>query len=660
MCGIAGSAGIPVEPGWAKKADELLFRRGPDGKGELVYYPAVSGQKEICYNCAGNDLQKRTGIYFLHRRLAIIDPAGGAQPFTGGSASHPVCMMVNGEIYNCRELRQELEKNGHTFSSASDSEVILHGWESWGSAIFNRLDGMFACAIFDAEKQKIILARDPYGQKPLYYTLPDGGGIVFASTLPVITAHPAADKTLSSEALCDFFENWYVPDGTVYSSIGKIAPGHFAEYSLTDASFRQSKYFSLDFSRKCLMSHQEAEEKFLHLFASACRKRMLADVPVGTFLSGGTDSLAVTAMVLAQGAKNLEVATIGFDNAVYDEMPGAEYSAAQLRQHSLDSFIHRKKTVSGNDFLLLKKMWQDMGEPFGDASLMPTAALCSFTAEHLKCVLSGDGADEFFAGYERYRAMTLIRKLSGDFSGSRNLLNFTAGVLSSVLPSGRERSKAGRLKRFLKALAMGYTPEAYSFITGKASPSLFKKTAGKRLRDIMESRRKNNMDMAGRIAAIADNITTCSKDEIWSIADINNYLPGDILPKVDTASMSNSLEVRSPFLDRDLTAFAAALQWQFKTEKGKGKAIIQRALSRKFPFIAEPRKKRGFGIPLADYLSGCWRKEAEKALSSPLLTEKGIISPDAAKILTDRKDKEAVELKWSFIVLADFMERYCG
>ncbi len=658
MCGIAGSAGTILSREWAGYADRRLARRGPDGMGGWYAFTAGERSGTPFNTLPGTEMKEEDGIFFLHRRLAIIDIAGGVQPFYGGSPDAPVVMTVNGEIYNYRELRRELQESGHTFSSSSDSEVILHGYEKWGSRVFEHLNGMFACAIYDSLAQKLILARDPFGKKPLYYAMTAGNGIVFASTLPVLTAHPAVKAEVGMERICDFLETWYVPgSNTIYRNIFKIPPGSVAEYTLNDRKTVIRKYFHLDFSRKSSFSRAEAEDEFLTLFSEACRKRMQADVPAGTFLSGGMDSLAVTAMLLDSGFRSLDVATIGFANSEYNELPAAEESAVHLRNAGLDSFNHRVRIVQGDDLNMLKMLWREFGEPFGDASLLPTGALCSFTAERCKCALSGDGADELFAGYERCRAMEISRRLTG-WGGKAS--EFFAGRLAMLaamlLPGGMERSRTGRLRRFMQTLAHGAGTEAYAFLMSKASPVLLRQCAGPVLLDAFSERQRANAGLAGMFAALEPELTTSVPGERWCETDIMTYLPGDILPKVDTASMSFALEVRSPFLDLELAKFSAKLPWEYKVNNGRGKAVIAGAMGRKFPFMTQKRRKRGFGVPLADFLAGSWQSEAVRALSSPLLTEMGMITPKGKTVLLNRSDKEAMDLKWSFIVLANFLE----
>lgn len=655
MCGIAGSVGVAACADWARLCDHLLAGRGPDGGG---WWSGALAVPRLRTDELPGEFPPEERLLILHRRLAVIDPAGGAQPLVGERAGGRVVMAVNGEIYNCRELRRELEDRGHLFTTSSDSEVILHGYEEWESGIFARLDGMFACAVYDEAAEKLVLARDPFGKKPLYLARA-GGGLVFASTLPAVLAHPGVDRSISPRDLADFMELWYVPGcRTGYAGIEKLAPGHFAEYFLRDGTFTATGYFRLDFSVKHKLGEEEERREFLRLLEAACRKRLLSDVPLGCFLSGGVDSLAVTALVLDAGAAELEIASIGFDDGSYNELPAVHESLRALRAAGLKNFRHREKIVGGADWEMLKFLLNGFGEPFGDASLMPTGMLCRFARENMTVALSGDGADELLAGYERYRVMAMIQGMTG-CCGERlePLFRRLAAVASAMLPRGLERSSSGRLRRFLRAVSLGATPEAYAMLMGKASGGLLDRIAGPGLRELLGDLRRVNSRAAGELAAAAGELSAGDWREKWSRIDTATYLPGDILPKVDTASMSFGLEVRSPFLDVELARFAAATPWEHKLNGASRKDILVKSMSPRFPFMAAGRRKRGFGIPMARFLVGCWRDEFERALDSPGLNALGFIdSGKARKLLLRRTDKEASDLKWSLTMLANFLE----
>ncbi len=632
MCGLAGIAGYDGSRAAARTATAAmcgrLAARGPDGSG----------------------LWEGDGAVLGHRRLAVIDLDTGSQPMTDDAGL--LALAVNGEIYNYRELRARLQELGHTFISASDSEVALHGFEEYGEELFARLDGMFAIALYDGRRRRLWLARDPFGQKPLVW-FRSGGELVFASTLHALKAHPKFPHgRYRAEGAADFLSYWYVPGPeTIYEGVFKVPPGHWMRFDLDAGAIETRRYFELDFQAKIDAKPAELVERTRYLFERSVRKRLVSDVPLGAFLSGGMDSLLVAGTMLRLRREPLDIYSIGFDRAEYDELDGVHASLEYFKTLGLEHWRAHEKSVSPDDFELLLELWRDYGEPFGDASVLPTGLLCRFARQTLTVALSGDGADEFFGGYERYLAMSFYRKIDWLPEALRRPV---AGALTLLLPSRGERSVTGKVKRLFE-LGRFNALERYYHLMNKAESAEKLRVAGPRLRAAVADGEGRDRSMDYLLGALG-RIAVRDPGERYAAADIATYLANDILPKVDTASMSTALEVRAPFLDRDLARWSAGLPWHFKQNGVSRKDILKLAFADWLPPEIARRPKKGFGVPVADYLGGVWRPELKRQLLNGALARDGWVEKDRVKELLERRDQAGVNLQWGLLCLGAFLE----
>lgn len=629
MCGIAGIINCKENASAGEALNAMcgaMRHRGPDGSGR---YDAP-------------------GVLLGHRRLAVIDLETGDQPLY--SEDKTVVLVINGEIYNYRELRRELEEKGHRFATASDSEVLIHLYEESGASFVSRLDGMFAFALYDSRKKRLFLGRDPMGKKPLYYFM-RGGELVFASELGALRYHPDFPSEMDRDALADYFSLLYVPQpGTVYKDVFHLPPAHLMEFDCLAGSGRFFPYWRADFSKKLSGSREELGAELRRLVFKAVEKRLIADVPTGVFLSGGIDS-NITAAVAAEllGEKGCTACTVGFSEHLYDERALARSGAAFISKRSGGGLRHRVKEVTPGDFSLVEELTAHCGQPYADSSILPTALLSAFAREEITVALSGDGADELFGGYERYLAMAMAEK----FSSVPALLRRTALTCLSLLPEGGERSFSGRLRRFLRISCVPEEERYFAILdrcTEKMRAKLF----------TPEFYRSLSATGAERFCRHRGVLTTCCRKESYSETDIRTYLPGDILPKADISSMASALEVRSPFLDRDVVNFAAALPWEMKLRNKERKSLLKYAFRDMLAPEILNAPKKGFGVPVASLLRSVWRSQAEELLFEGALRKNDILRRDSLEELwgqhcSGRRDHSYT--LWSIIIFALFLNR---
>ncbi len=630
MCGIAGIVnhrGDPAAGEIIAAMSAALTHRGPDASGFYL------------------DEQVALG----HRRLSIIDLENGTQPFKNEDGS--VIAVFNGEIYNFRRLRDELTARGHTFRSATDTEVIVHLYEELGGECVRLLEGMFAFAVYNAKTRRLLLARDRTGQKPLLYFMTNGT-LVFASEFPALKCHPEMPKELDVNAVSDYLSFQYVPGpGTIYRNVHKLAPGHQLEFRLNEGTTSIRSYWRLDHSLKLTESFDEAARTLRGLVEKSVERRLMADVPVGTFLSGGVDSTIITAVAAAKRLpQKTNAYTIGFNDAKYDERSFAARAAAAINRQTGGALIHRERIVEPGDFPLLEKLCAHCGEPFADASILPTARLSEFAASEIKVALSGDGADEIFCGYERYLALRWASRFSLLPGFLQRPLLKAAGAL---VPDGGERTHCGRLRRFLKVMAAP-PGQRYFTLLDRCGSQLKESLFGEKLQSAA------NRNSAELFETLQWELTSGNRIERLSELDIHTYLPGDILTKVDIASMAFSLEVRSPFLDREVIEFAARLPLSYKLRGTKRKRILCEAFKDLLPREISARPKRGFGVPIATYLRGEWRNVTEQALFDGKLCNgeyfrRRTVEQIWKEHLSGRRDHSY--LLWSLLIFSLFLER---
>ncbi len=587
-----------------------------------------------------------------HRRLAIIDLGNGQQPLCNEDGT--VWIVFNGEIYNHLELRQKLEVRHHQFKTNCDTEVIVHLYEEYGAECINHLDGMFALAIYDTKSSRLLLSRDRLGQKPLFYFVTDKT-IAFASELSALKQHPAMPRILNNQALHDYFSLQYIPaPHTVYHNVFKLPPAHSITINTTDGTRQLEQYWQLDFATKTSLNFADAEERLRELLTRAVKKRLMSDVPYGAFLSGGLDSTIITALMGKLCDHPVKTFTIGFAEQLYDERNYAMQASRAISKLALHPLDHHIKTVNPDDFDLLQTLVQHYGEPYSDASMLPTFLLSEFTSQQISVVLSGDGADEIFAGYERYLVMKYAAWLD---SVPMKLRQTACKMLSSMLPAKiEERSRAGRAQRLLAVIADN-PEDRYFNIINRFPESLKQQLYG-------DAFKVNSFYPTGQVInSIRDCTSAVNKLEQLLETDIYSYLPGDILTKVDIASMACSLELRSPFMDHELVEFAASLPFKYKQHGKSRKHILKSAFSDLIPDELRNRNKQGFGVPVASWFRGPWQERLRNHLLEGQAVKTGFFNRQATAKIIDSHCSAQADYSyplWSMLIFELFLEQEQG
>lgn len=597
MCGIAGrvnfATGKPVDPDVIRGMCELIKHRGPDG-----------------WNVRTED-----AVGFGHRRLAIIDlSTAGTQPML--SADGRCWISYNGEIYNFRELRRELEGRGHRFHSRTDTEVILAAYREYDVECLSRLRGMFAFAIWDASRRRLFIARDRLGQKPVHYWT-DADGIAFASEPKAFLADPAFVPEADPTAIAEYLALQYVPaPGSAFRGVRKLPPAHYLV--VEDGRVRTERYWRLSYAPKRRIAEADAIDELRVRLTEAVRLRLMSDVPLGAFLSGGIDSGAVVALMASQVSGAVKTFSIGFEQKEYDELASARVVA---ERYGTD---HHEFVVRPDALKLLPALVWHYNEPFADSSAIPTFVLSELTRRQVTVALNGDAGDENFAGYERYRANLLAQRVDRVPRLVRDSLARAAAHISG----GSGRTILARGRRFLEAIAQ--TPEQrYVRWMSHFHADL--------RRDVCcpEFLRLVAADPADRLLqAYARSDAPDFVDATLDV-DVNNYLPDDLLVKVDIASMAHGLEARSPFLDHELMEFAASLPSDLKLRGGIKKYILKRAAVQWLPPEIIDRPKMGFGVPIDAWFRAELKELLSDLIRSTRFRERSIFDPARVERLLD-------------------------
>ena len=594
MCGIVGKLnfdGSPVNEIIIQRMCDLSIHRGPDDEG--IY------------------LDNELGIGM--RRLSIIDVPGGHQPIYNEDKS--IWIVFNGEIYNFLELRKDLIAKGHHFSSNSDTETIIHLYEEIGDQCVTRLNGMFAFAIWDAKQRKLFLSRDRLGQKPLHYSITQNG-LTFASEIPPLLEDPTVERQLEEIALREYLQLWYVPGPlTMFKGIFKLPPAHTLVCKNGKVSIE--RYWEVDFSQKFNYTEDEWGEQVLALLEDAVQIRLMSDVPLGAFLSGGIDSSAVVALMCRFSDRPIKTFSIGFDDDDYNEVVYARQVALHLKTDHIDEIIRPDATE-----VLSKLVWH-YGEPFGDESCIPTYYVSQLARQHVTVALSGDGGDENFGGYPR-----LTRYLA--FNPIDSLWGLGVGSIKNLLSSHKQQASHDILQRgFWKELAFRtneilYPMERYSHewlvwkdgIEGVLEPDVLAK-APRRL--VMSTLNNHWLNTKG----------WNSLDRLLYL-ELMTYLPDDLQVKIDIASMATSLEVRAPFLDYRLVELVASMPAHLKYRNGHTKYLLRKLVNPLLPPEIIQRSKWGFSMPIGNWL----RNELRPMMEDLLLdssSQRGIFKQDMIK-----------------------------
>jgi asparagine synthase (glutamine-hydrolysing) len=607
MCGITGAIwterGCAVTPDVLARMTSLLAHRGPDDAGQY-YQPLGEGGSGV-------------GVALGHRRLSIIDLAGGHQPLSNEDGT--VWIVFNGEIYNHRELRGRLEAKGHRFATSCDTEAIVHLYEEDGLDFLAKLNGMFALAIWDSRARRLVLARDRIGKKPLYYRHEDQR-LLFASELKSLLAVPGIRRDIDLTALDEYLTYQYVPHPrTIFRGFSKLPPAHYGVFE--KGKWTVARYWSPDFDREVRRTLSDYAEEIRELVTSAVRMRLEADVPLGAFLSGGVDSSLVVGLMQRLASEPVKTFSIGFPVPEYDETAAAREVAARLGTQ------HREFRVDPESFDVLEKLAWYYDEPFADSSALPTYFVSKLTREHVKVALSGDGGDELFAGYLRYRAVQMAERFDQLPSWMRRLAS--ARVWQTRAGRARQRSILRRMGRLAEALSFSPTRRYLEWVS------------------VFNESRRASLYGERMAAAVADSDpfeflegafgATPHRDPVTraSLADLVTYLPCDLMTKVDIASMANGLECRAPLLDYRLVELAAQMPVEYKLYRGRGKRILREAFPELLPPSVTRRPKMGFGVPLEHWFRGELTAYVRAILLDPRSLGRGYFRPQAVERLID-------------------------
>lgn len=629
MCGIAGifhpDVPKPVRPARVKAMADVLAHRGPDGSGVWT----------------------APGIGLGHRRLSIIDLTGGGQPML--TPDKKVAVSYNGEIYNFRELRTELEAFGHVFRTDSDTEVILAGWRQWGPDCLSKFNGMFAFALYDSDADLLFLARDRLGVKPLFLAeLPDGA-LIFASELKGLLAHPLLRRSPSPQAIEDYLAFGYVPDdASILAGVRKLPAGHFLLVRRGRPVPSPTRWWDVDFSTPSTASAEVLEEELVEHLRRAVCSRMVADVPLGAFLSGGVDSSAVVALMAEASRSAVETCSIGFAETEYDETDYAQIVADRF------ATSHRTRIVASDDYALIDTLVDAFDEPFADASALATYRVSELAREKVKVALSGDGADESFAGYRRYRLFSAeerVRKLLP--ASARRVL----GAIGNFYPKLDWAPQYLRAKTTLQALGRS-GEEAYADAVSATGRQIRARVYGADFARALQGHRGEDRYVATMRSAPAGDALSRAQ-----YADLKIWLPGDILTKVDRTSMAVSLEAREPLLDHLLVEFAARLPASLRLKGGIGKSLMKTALGRYLPDEILHRRKMGFVTPVSAWFRGALANEGAAVARGSALAELGWFDSHAiARIAADHRAGKAEHgrLLWQLLMLERSLQRLFG
>jgi asparagine synthase (glutamine-hydrolysing) len=609
MCGIAGFTG-PRDDNLLRKMSDLISHRGPDGQG---YY---------------SDFE---GVNLAHRRLSIVDIHDGYQPMWNEDNS--VGIVFNGEIYNHQELRVELIDKGHQFKTDhSDTEVLIHGYEEWGENLLIKLNGMFAFCILDKNKKELFFARDRFGKKPLYYYYQQGRDFVFASELKALLAHPGVPQEKNILSIQKYYGYGFIPAPlSLYKNIYKLPGGSFMRLNLNTFKLKISQYweFKIDTDFQLLKrGENDLADELRFLLTQAVKRRMIADVPIGIFLSGGLDSSSILACARKNtSSQDIRTYSIGFHEKSFDESYTAKKIANLFKSTHSEKILNVEDVMGQADYVLSK-----LDEPIGDSSILPTFILSKFAAESIKVALGGDGGDELFAGYAPFKALnfsSIYSKLMP--KGANNLI---MAAINRLPPSENYFSLDFKIKKTFSALS--YPPSLWNplWLSSLSVDEISEITEQKVELEDLYSEASNSWNDSNSTNFFDKTIEFYSRF----------YLQDNILTKVDRASMMNGLEVRAPFLDNDVVSFAQKLPLEFKYRFRNSKYLLKKAMQNILPDEILKKSKRGFALPMTKWLK-TWEPSDNKAsrLGKDFFNK---------KLLEHKKGKKDNRLfLWSWIAL---------
>ena len=630
MCGITGifdgKGRREIDRALLVRMNESQLHRGPDEGG----------------------VHLEPGIALGHRRLSIIDLSTGQQPLYNEDGS--VCVIFNGEIYNFQELVAELAACGHSFRTHSDTEVIVHGWEEWGEACVTRFRGMFAFALWDRNRETLFIARDRLGVKPLYYAELSDGLWIFGSELKALLVHPRLPREIDPLAVEEYFAYGYVPEPrTVFKGVYKLGPGATLAVRRGAPAPRPVVYWDAPFKPCPALTEQEASEELVGRLRESVRLRMISDVPLGAFLSGGVDSSAVVAMMAGLSADQVVTCSISFGDSAFNESTYAQAVADAYRTR------HHVEQVDPDDFSLVDRLAALYDEPYADSSAIPTYRVCELARKSVTVALSGDGGDENFGGYRRYRWHMNEERV-------RSLLPLTVrrpvfGLLGHLYPKADWAPRLFRAKSTLQSLARN-SVEAYFHSVSILHDGM--------RRELFSERFRSELQGYAAVEVLRGHAARAPSDHPLSLIqylDLKTYLVGDINTKVDRASMAHSLEVREPLMDHPLVEWLSGLPPELKLRGGEGKYLLKKSLE---PYLSDEilyRPKMGFAVPLARWFRGPLRQSVRNAVLGPVLADTGWFNAAYLRRLVDDHQsglRDYSATLWTVLMFESFLRKVMG
>ncbi|WP_431475787.1 XrtA/PEP-CTERM system amidotransferase [Massilia eburnea] len=627
MCGITGimdaRGGRAVDEALLRRMNDTQHHRGPD-EGDTYIEP---------------------GVGFGHRRLSVIDIAMGQQPLGNEDGSVMVC--YNGEIYNYRELTAQLKALGHTFKTKSDTEVIVHAWEEWGEDCVHHFRGMFAIGLWDRKQQVMFLARDRLGVKPLYYAMTPDGWFAFSSELKALRMHPSLPRDIDPQAVEDYFAYGYVPEPkTIYRGALKLSPGFRLTQKVGAPLAKPEQFWDVPFKLHEKMTESDAQGELVERLREAVKIRLVAEVPLGAFLSGGVDSSAVVAMMAGLDEGAVHTCSIAFKDKAFDE---SEYAQQVAQLYKTDHFV---ETVDTDDYGLLDTLAHLYDEPYADSSAIPTYRVCQLARKRVTVALSGDGGDENLAGYRRYRYAMAEQSVRGRIPEALRKPVF--GTLGRMYPKADWAPRVFRAKTTFEALSRDLV-EGYFHGVSIMSDAM-------RAR-LFSAKFRAGLQGYSAIDVMRGHAARSPTDDPLSMIqylDMKTYLPGDILTKVDRASMAHALEVRVPLLDHKLVEWISGLPPEMKLNGSEGKYIFKKAMEKYLPHDILYRRKQGFAVPLAAWFRGPLRARVQQALLGPTLADTGMFNQDYLRELVEqhlsgRRDYSAPI--WTLLMFEAFLKK---
>jgi len=623
MCGIVGivrNDGKPVDEELLARMNQAIYHRGPDEDG---FY--INGSAGMAM-----------------RRLAIIDLKSGQQPIHNHDRS--AWIVFNGEIYNYLELRAKLEKLGHTFYTNSDTEAIVHAYDQFGTDCPKHLRGMFAFAIWNERTQELFLARDRVGKKPLLYAEVNQQ-LIFGSEFSALLLHPDISRDIQPEALDYYLSYMCIPAPlTAYRAIRKLEPGHWLRWR--NGKSECQRYWQPDFTKKIKIDEEEAGERTVEILREAVRVRLMSEVPLGAFLSGGIDSSAVVALMSQESSERVKTFSIGFEEQDFSEL----HHARRIADHV--GADHHEFIVRPDAVEVLPTLVEHYGEPYADSSAVPTYYVAKETRKHVTVALNGDGGDESFAGYERYVAMGITEKYRRVPAFLReSVIKETV----SLLPNGNGRSRIKSAKRLLEAVSLPRVDRYARWV------SVFNEQTKQTLYSDSFREQTQGANATGVLAEWFHRANGIGAVDAMLLTDQMTYLPNDLLVKVDIATMAVSLEARAPFLDHHVIEFAASLPQNLKARRLTTKYLLKKVLRKLLPSENLKRRKMGFGVPIGHWFRGQMQPFLREVVLSDKAMRRGLFKPDEVRQLVElhtRGERDYSHQLWTLLMLELWFNRF--